>query len=67
DYRQHLTIDTTKIRKELGYEEQVSFEKGLVKTIEWTRALRLEPSELKEFDYSAEDACVNLAGLGRIG
>ncbi len=58
DYRQHLTMDTARIRKSLGFEEQVSFERGLAKTIEWLRARPIEPSEMKEFDYDAEDACV---------
>lgn len=57
DFRQHLTEDTTKIRRELGFEEPVSFERGLAKTIEWLRTCPIEPSEMKEFDYDAEDAC----------
>jgi nucleoside-diphosphate-sugar epimerase len=61
DYRQDLTMDTTKMRRELGFTEQVRFEQGLVKTIKWLRALSPGPTEIKEFDYAAEDACVRLA------
>jgi nucleoside-diphosphate-sugar epimerase len=61
DFAQHLTLDTTKIRKHLGFDEQVPFEQGLVETIKWTRALRPNPSDLKAFDYEAEDACVKSA------
>ncbi|HEV2319702.1 MAG TPA: NAD-dependent epimerase/dehydratase family protein [Verrucomicrobiae bacterium] len=58
DYRQHLSVDTTKIRARLGFTEQVGFEQGLVKTLEWLRRLSPGPEELKEFDYAAEDACL---------
>jgi nucleoside-diphosphate-sugar epimerase len=62
DYSQHLTMDTTRIRRELGFEDPVPFEQGLAKTIEWLRACPIDSSETKEFDYSAEDACVTMAG-----
>ena len=64
DFRQHLTADTTSIRRSLGFEEQVSFEEGLAKTIKWLRTCTPEPSEMKEFNYEAEDACVKLAEAG---
>ncbi|HTV40486.1 MAG TPA: NAD-dependent epimerase/dehydratase family protein [Candidatus Sulfotelmatobacter sp.] len=63
DFTQHLTLDTTKIRRDLGFNEQVPFEQGLIKTIEWTRTLKPDPAALKDFDYEAEDACVNSALL----
>lgn len=58
DFAQHLTLDTTKIRKHLDFKEQVPFEQSLVETIKWTRTLKPAPSDLKAFDYEAEDACV---------
>jgi len=61
DFRQHLTMDTTRIRRDLGFADQVPFEQGLAKTIKWLRTCAPEPSEMKEFDYSAEDACLKLA------
>ena len=66
DYSQDLTMDTTKIRRELGFEDVVPFEQGLAKTIEWLRACPMDPSETKDFDYSAEDACVSMAGAGQV-
>ena len=62
DFSQDLTIDTAKIRKSLGFEEAVSFDRGLAKTIEWLQTCAVEPSKLKEFDYAAEDACAVGAG-----
>jgi nucleoside-diphosphate-sugar epimerase len=44
DYRQHMAADSSKIRRELGYREQVPFDEALRRTIEWERAQR-EQSE----------------------
>ncbi|CAH0533349.1 dTDP-glucose 4,6-dehydratase [Vibrio stylophorae] len=35
NFSQHFTIDSSKIRKELGYKEIVSLENGIEKTIQW--------------------------------
>jgi nucleoside-diphosphate-sugar epimerase len=32
---QHLVVDSTKIRKELGFTETISLETGLLNTIQW--------------------------------
>ncbi len=53
---QHIDIDTSKIRRELGFTEQVSPQEAVCRTIEWERnhpPARL-PAEM--FDYEAEDA-----------
>jgi nucleoside-diphosphate-sugar epimerase len=44
DFRQHMAADSSKIRRELGYREQVPFDEALRRTIEWERAQR-ESSE----------------------
>lgn len=64
DFGQHLTMDTNRIRRDLGFVEQVPFEQGLAKTVEWLRTCRPDPSEMEKFDYSAEDACVRFARAG---
>lgn len=55
DYTQHLVADTTRIRSELGYDESVSLEEGLRRTIAWERANRGE-IDTRVLDYKAEDA-----------
>ena len=55
DLSQHWTIDSSKVRIELGYEGIVSKHDALESTIEWQLANppKVEPVE---FDYDAEDA-----------
>jgi nucleoside-diphosphate-sugar epimerase len=57
DARQHVVLDTTRIRRELGYREVVSVAEGLARTIAWERT---EPPVTSyawadDFDYPAED------------
>ena len=54
---QHWTIDTTRIREELGYREPVAQADAIRRTIEWERA---NPTALSPypFDYDAEDAAL---------
>ncbi|BAS26159.1 hypothetical protein [Limnochorda pilosa] len=63
NYAQHLSADTTRIRRELGYRESVSVEEGLTRTVAWERVHPPAPVLPEAFDYSAEDAV--LAGLKR--
>lgn len=51
---QHLDMDSSRIRRELGYRERLSRREALTTTIAWDRE---HPTELKaeEFDYEAED------------
>ena len=51
---QHWTIDTTRIRVELGYREPVAREDAIRRTIDWERANPTDSS----FDYDAEDAAL---------
>ena len=57
DFRHDLVLSGERIRYELGYSEQIPFEIGIQKTVEWQRAN--PPDVLPEmFDYAAEDAVV---------
>ncbi len=58
---QHLVVDTARIRQELGYEEKVSREEALRRTVAWERENPPEDIDPGSFDYAAEDAV--LAGL----
>lgn len=58
DYEHHLVIDTRRIGAELGYNEHVSREEALRRTIEWQRTnLPLEVNPLQP-EYDAEDAAL---------
>ena len=54
---QHWTIDTTRIREELGYREPVAQGDAICRTIEWERA-NPTGSSPHAFDYDAEDAAL---------
>ncbi len=58
---QHLVVDTTRIRKELGYAEAASRDEALRRTIAWERMHPPDAVDPGQFDYAAEDAV--LAGL----
>src|SRR5205814_2267539 len=52
---QHWTVDTSRIREELGYIEPVSRDEAIGRTIDWERA-HPPPIDPGAFDYAAEDA-----------
>jgi len=52
---QHWTIDTARIRRELGYREPIAQDEAIRRTIEWEQA-NPTPSSPHAFDYAAEDA-----------
>ena len=56
DWRHHFVADTRTMRRELGYEEPVSLDEALRRTIAWERAHPPEAIDPKQFDYAAEDA-----------
>lgn len=62
DFHNDLALSSERIRIELGYSEQVPFEIGMRKTVEWQRA---HPSEVQPglFDYEAEDAALKAMGI----
>ncbi|HYB01642.1 MAG TPA: hypothetical protein VED37_15595, partial [Ktedonobacteraceae bacterium] len=56
---QDIVVDSSRIRKELGYRERIDVEEALRRTIAWERAN--PPKEIKpsEFDYDMEDSFLN--------
>ena len=54
---QHWSVDTSRIRSELGYSEPVDLDDAIARTIAWERAN--PPSRpLAAIDYAAEDAAI---------
>jgi nucleoside-diphosphate-sugar epimerase len=64
DYRQDYVVDSSRIRRDLGYREIVDEAEALRRTIEWERA-NPPTSSVDRFDYEAEDGA--LARLGARG
>jgi hypothetical protein len=56
DLGQDYVVDSTRIREELGYAEQVPFDEAVRRTIAWE--LANPPAQLSpaDYDYEAEDA-----------
>lgn len=52
---QHLVVDSTRIRRELGYSEVVSLDTALERTCEWECQNPPENLDPNDFDYKAED------------
>lgn len=55
-YEHDLEVDTSRIRRELGYVERISREEALRRTVTWERVNLPTEVDLKQFDYAAEDA-----------
>ena len=53
---QHIIVDTTRIREELGYVESVPLDVAMQRTVSWERANAPAQIDPKAFDYAAEDA-----------
>jgi nucleoside-diphosphate-sugar epimerase len=64
DLRQDFVLDSSRIRRELGYSEVVGEAEALRRTVEWERA-NPPASFVDRFDYDAEDEV--LARLGERG
>ena len=64
NFAQDLVVDSSRIRRELGYVERVSLDDGIAAAIAWERAHPPENVE-RMLDYAAEDAA--LAKLARTG
>jgi nucleoside-diphosphate-sugar epimerase len=56
---QHLDMDTTKIRVELGYHETLSRGEALARTVAWDRQHAPNDIDSGQFDYAAEDAILS--------
>lgn len=59
---QHLAVDTTRIRKELGYGEAVLLDDALARTIAWERENPPTTIRQEQFDYEAEDNVLKAVG-----
>lgn len=55
---QSLVTDSTRLRRELGYEELVDRDEALRRTIAWERANPPAAYDPQRFDYAAEDAAL---------
>jgi nucleoside-diphosphate-sugar epimerase len=55
DWEQDLVVDSSRIRRELGYKEIISLEEGIRRTIAWERANIPSEFDQDSFDYPAED------------
>jgi nucleoside-diphosphate-sugar epimerase len=55
---QHLFTDTSRIRRDLGYEETVFRGEALRRTVAWEREHPPAELDLASFDYAAEDAAL---------
>jgi nucleoside-diphosphate-sugar epimerase len=56
DTRQDLVTDSSSIRQELGYEEVVSRDEAILRTVEWERGHPPEPVRDLSEEYAREDA-----------
>jgi len=59
---QHLTVDTTRIREELGYCESILRDEALRYTIEWERMHPPQKVRPEQFDYETEDMVLKELG-----
>ncbi len=63
NFAQHLFMDSTRIRAELGYREPIALDVSIGRTIEWEQAnppRRIDPAM---FDYAAEDEALQGASV----
>lgn len=58
DFSQQYEVDSSRIRRELGYAEIVPFDEALRRTIAWERANPPEQIQPEDFNYAAEDAAL---------
>jgi nucleoside-diphosphate-sugar epimerase len=58
NFEQHLFMDSTRIRAELGYCETVQVDEALRRTVEWEQANPPQQIDPAEYDYLAEDEAV---------
>ena len=61
DLTQQFAVDSSRIRKEVGYEEVVEFDEAMRRTIDWERKNPPAIVDPAEFNYEAEDTAVSEA------
>jgi len=52
---QHIVVDSSRIRRELGYCERVDIDEAIRRTVDWERAHHPAKVDEKDFDYAVED------------
>ncbi len=62
NYQQHILLNTSKIRRELGYSEIVDPAVALRLTVEWQAANPPASFDQSRFDYAAEDEVLKKLG-----
>jgi len=62
DMSQDWVVDTSRIRKELGYHELIPVEEAFKRAVAWERANPPEEIDLKQFDYAVEDVVLTSIG-----
>jgi nucleoside-diphosphate-sugar epimerase len=65
DFTQQYEVDSSRIRRELGYSELVPFDQALRRTITWERANPPEKINPEDFNYPAEDAALAASTSGQ--
>jgi nucleoside-diphosphate-sugar epimerase len=55
DWSSDLVTNTGRIRRELGYDEIISRDEALIKTVAWERDNSPPEIDTSKFDYEAED------------
>ena len=62
DYRHPLVVDSSRIRRELGWKEELPLAEAMRATVASHLAAGLEPADPARFDYAAEDEALRRAG-----
>lgn len=62
NYAQHMDVDSTRIRRELGYAERVAPDEGIARAVAWERAHSPERVDPRWVDFAAEDAALAAGG-----
>lgn len=62
NFHQHIELDSTRIRQELGYTEPVAVDEAIRRTIAWEQANPLAEIDAIQFDYAAEDTVLTKLG-----
>ncbi len=52
---QHIVVDSSRIRQELGYREHVDIDEAIRRTVEWERAHPPAQIDTSQLDYELED------------
>lgn len=53
---QHIVVDSSRIRQELGYREHVDIDEAMRRTVEWERAHPPARIDMSQLDYELEDS-----------